>query len=170
LAFYNCKLTSVVLPESLTTIGESAFWSGTDVNDITVEWTTPLVISHVDDIFPSWTFRDNTLRVPAGTKALYEKAEVWKDFANIVEYSPTGNDEVHDLVDAPELQAFASNGVLHINGLHPGESFTVYNLYGQLLYKGMATSTEVQVALRMKGVHIVVATGGQSSRSVKVIN
>ena len=169
MAFSSCPLTSVVLPESLTTISDRAF-ECEFLNDITVEWTTPLAINHSNlGIFHSWTFKDNILRVPTGTKALYEKAEVWKDFSRIVEYSPTGNDEVHELVDAPGLQAYASNGVLHINGLHPGESFAVYNLYGQLIYKGMATSTEAQFALRVQGVHIVIATGSQSARTAKVI-
>ena len=174
LALEGCRnLTSLVIPASVTEIALKAFIGSSFLHEVTVEWTTPLVLDDTDEenYFNFYMFEHNTLRVPAGTKALYEKASVWKDFSKIVEYGPgeTANGEVRQPVDAPGLQAYASNGVLYINGLHPGESFAVYNLYGQLVHKGMATSTEAQVTLHAQGVHIVVATGGQLSRSAKVV-
>ena len=83
--FNYCKsLTSVTIPNSVTSIwGSETFGLCFDLKDVTVNWTTPLSV-------PANSFRDVdltnvTLHVPAGTKTLYEAADVWKDFGKIVE-------------------------------------------------------------------------------------
>jgi hypothetical protein len=57
-----------------------------------------------------------------------------------------------------------SNGVM-LTGLVPGEMFGVYNMQGQLFYKGKATSGKERIPLRNKGVYIVVA----GDRTVKTV-
>ena len=50
-------------------------------------------------------------------------------------------------------------------------SIVVQSIETEIIFilKGMATSTEAQFALRVQGVHIVIATGSQSARTAKVI-
>ena len=85
-AFSYCSsLTSITIPNSVTTIGLTAFSYCTNLTDIMVEWTTPLTISVSAYIFLNINISAATLHVPAGTKALYQAAEVWKDFGTIVE-------------------------------------------------------------------------------------
>jgi hypothetical protein len=63
------------------------------------------------------------------------------------------------------LNAWASDGMLHISGLTAGEEFRVYNIRGQVICNGHATTSGHSITLPGKGVYIVTA----GSESVKVI-
>lgn len=85
-AFYDCvNLTAIYLPNSVTAIESNAFNGCTGLTHIKVHWETPLVITSSNNIFKNVDVSSVTLYVPAGTKAMYEAAEVWKDFGTIVE-------------------------------------------------------------------------------------
>lgn len=91
-AFCYCSdLTEVSIPASVKSIGERAFLECTKLKDITVYWDKP--ISVVANCFAYGNHTKITLHVPAGTKALYEAADVWKDFGTIVEDKPKYNVE-----------------------------------------------------------------------------
>jgi hypothetical protein len=77
------RLTSVSIPGSVTGIGEGTFAYCNNLTSVEVEWDTPLAINA--NVFNQVTLANVTLHVPAGTKALYEAADVWKDFGKIVE-------------------------------------------------------------------------------------
>ena len=55
------------------------------------------------------------------------------------------------------LKAFASDGIVHITGIQPGQPLRIYNLTGQLVYSDIAKSSEEQIPLTMRGVYVVVA-------------
>ena len=81
-AFDGCSgLTSITLPECVTSIGTYAFFNCYGLTSVTVEMTTPVAI-----VAGTFTNRANaTLHVPAGCKAAYESADIWKEFKEIVE-------------------------------------------------------------------------------------
>ena len=159
-AFGGCGLSSVTIPNSVTTLGNDVFYGCTDLKEVTVAWITPLDLS--DNIFEGINTSVATLRVPLGTKALYQTATVCKDFGTIVEYNSNGNENIQ----TPTLTAYASNGILHINGIQPDKPLHIYNLSGQLIYKGIAKAAQESVPVAARGIYIVTA-GGQT---VKVIN
>jgi len=78
-----------------------------------------------------------------------------------VKYIGTGIDNA----EVPALKAYALKGSLHISGLRPGESFSIHNINGQLLYKGKAKTEREHVAIGSNGVFVVTA----GNRSIKVI-
>ena len=87
-AFYHCKdLEKIIIPNSVTSIEDNAFSYCTGLKEVTVKWEQPL-----DVLEPfggnSTPISSVVLKVPIGTKWLYEKAAVWKDFGQIVEYTP----------------------------------------------------------------------------------
>ncbi|MBR3878000.1 MAG: leucine-rich repeat domain-containing protein [Bacteroidaceae bacterium] len=96
-AFSGCTgLTSITIPESVTSIGYNAFYDCTGLKEIYVKADTPPSAD-------SYTFggvptASATLYVPIGTKAAYQVAVGWKKFTNIVEMEFTGIDEVVDEV------------------------------------------------------------------------
>ena len=85
-AFRNCqKLTSIIIPELVTTIGESCFYGCKALQSVTVGSPDPASISLGTNVFGGIALQSCTLYVPFGSKTLYEKAPVWKDFGTIVE-------------------------------------------------------------------------------------
>ena len=83
-AFKGCAaLSSITIPHSVKYIEYRAFWNCLHLKHVTVAWATPLPLSI--DIFEGVNTSKLTLHVPAGTKALYRAAEVWKDFGTILD-------------------------------------------------------------------------------------
>lgn len=82
-AFSGCsELASVTTPSSMTSIGDNAFAGCNSLEWLDVDWTTPLDISA--DAFNNSNYQNATLCVPIDSKTVYEKANVWKDFKEIV--------------------------------------------------------------------------------------
>lgn len=89
-SFLNCSgLESIQLPMSIKSISESAFSGCEKLISVTVNSPAPPTIEY--ETFVLKTYLNGTLYVPKGCKALYESAEYWKNFSNIVEtdYVPT---------------------------------------------------------------------------------
>ena len=81
-AFYGCKgLTSITIPNSVTSIGRVAFFNCSDLTSITCEANTP---PSCDDKHCFYDV-DNTIPVyvPAKSVDAYKKAYVWNNFTNI---------------------------------------------------------------------------------------
>ena len=160
-AFRNCSnLTSVTIPNSVATIGDRTFSNCTQLKDITVNWIIPLSITN--NVFQGVRAADVNLHVPLETENLYKAAPYWKDF-KIVTYA-VGNESVDYLT----LKVYKSNGILHITGLYPGESFGIYNLNGQLLYKSVAKTEWEYIPFIGHGIYVVVA--GERSIKIDLIN
>jgi uncharacterized repeat protein (TIGR02543 family) len=127
-AFFGCSgLTSATIPSSVTSIGSSAFSGCSGLNSVTIpasvtsigSWTfsncsklahiyaqldTPPTVGSSDAFYnvPTSTC---TLHVPSGSKRLYEVADIWKDFSNIVKdlytvtFSSDGGSSIAPLTD-----------------------------------------------------------------------
>ena len=80
-AFQYCSgLTSITIGNSVTSIGNQAFYSCTPTS-VTVLISQPLPITE-----NTFSNRANaTLYVPAGSKAAYEAADIWKEFKEIID-------------------------------------------------------------------------------------
>jgi hypothetical protein len=76
-------------------------------------------------------------------------------------YAPTGTENPQ----SAKLYAVSTGRGLLIRGLVSGETFAVYNLYGQLVYTGKATGSEQLVPLNGRGVYVITA----GSRRVKAV-
>ena len=80
------ELTSVELPSTLTEIYQDSFSYDPKLKTVTCRAATPPVIKAGVYVFAGTPIASATLRVPAGSKALYQAAEGWKDFGTIVEF------------------------------------------------------------------------------------
>ena len=80
------ELTSVELPSTLTQIWIYALSSDPKLKTVTCKAAKPPAIPAGAHVFEDAPIASATLRVPAGSKALYQAAEGWKDFGTIVEY------------------------------------------------------------------------------------
>ena len=85
-AFKGCnKLTKINIPEYVNVIGEEAFEGCTGLKEVTISNPNPSSISLGNNVFKNVAQAQCTLYVPFGSKTLYEQADVWKNFGNIVE-------------------------------------------------------------------------------------
>jgi hypothetical protein len=156
MAFAGCNLRSITLPKSINSIGIWGFVACNSLIDVTVNWTaTPPAIR--SDVFFELTLADITLHIPNGTKAIYEAANIWKEF-NIVERPPVG---IEGIPPATGLKAYVQNGVLRVSGLAAGEVLSVYDASGKRVYQGEAA----RVPLAVRGMYIIRT----ETRSVRVV-
>ncbi len=93
----NEGLTEIIIPESVTEINRYAFIGCSSLSTIVSKNPVPPTvpaeshsISNVITSFDDEVYASATLYVPTGSKELYEAAEYWKNFSNIVEFDPTG--------------------------------------------------------------------------------
>lgn len=89
-AFAYCSsLTSITIPGSVTLIDEHAFESCTNLSSIYVgSIPAQITASTFNKIDKSKCI----LYVPTGCKNKYSTTNIWKEFTNIKEYTPEGND------------------------------------------------------------------------------
>jgi hypothetical protein len=81
-AFQNCSgLSSLTLPNSLNSIGESTFENCSALTEVTVDWQTPLAIN--SNVFTGLTLSNVILNVPEEKIATYEAVSVWTNFSPI---------------------------------------------------------------------------------------
>ena len=55
-----------------------------------------------------------------------------------------------------ELKVWTQNGWMHVSGLTVGRPWYIYNLYGQLIYTGIADGEKVEIPLPGKGIFVIV--------------
>ena len=110
--FYDCsKLTSIIIPNSVTSIGLNAF-GGVDFSNIVSLVENPFVImgkSSNARTFSENTYNNAILYVPKGTKEKYESTEGWKDFLYIEEGSPSSITNIES-EDKKEYKRYTLDG------------------------------------------------------------
>jgi len=88
-AFIFCNnLTSITIPYSVTKIGERAFYGCTNLSSITSEANTPPVLG--TNVFDS-VLTNIPVYVPCNSIPLYQSAQYWSDFTNIQGIGVTTN-------------------------------------------------------------------------------
>ena len=114
----------MVIPNSVTSIGERAFYVCKGLTSVTSLKEEPFGLFPYLGVYPfiDYTFKNATLYVPAGTKEKYEATEGWKNFANIVEMDETGIDAVDALpassADAPVYNLNGQRVNVPVNGVY----------------------------------------------------
>lgn len=152
-AFANMgQVTEITLPSTLTKVGENIFegnFEGTyKLSKVTCKAVTPPVC----DITSTYTIPAScTLFVPKNSEAAYKAANEWKNFATVQMMPGTGT-SVEEIEADVEIQAV--NGNITVNA-----PFAVYTLDGKKIYDGEATTLSAS-----KGIYLVITNG----KSIKV--
>ena len=101
-------LNSLVIPSTVTKIGESAFYCPIKESVICLNTTPPEIKVNT---FGKTTYENTTLYVPKGSETLYWLHPYWENFKNIVELDDSG---VNDITVDPSPK---SKGVYTIDGV-----------------------------------------------------
>ena len=84
--FRRCiSLENIIIPSQVSFIGNAAFYECSALTNITSLNPTPPVLH--EEAFTSYNAK---LHVPYNSKATYQNAEIWKNFANIIEIESVG--------------------------------------------------------------------------------
>ena len=160
-AFNFCTgLTSVTIPNSVTTIEEYAFSYCTGLTSVISKMENPCHLN--DDCFPTDVFYNATLYVPEGTVDKYKSTDYWNKFVYTEESDPTDIIQV----SSDDLLISAQNGTITVRGEQDGLPLTVYSADGKLL--GSATTKDGQASIStnlQRGEIAIVKVG---SKSVKI--
>lgn len=174
-AFVDCtNLTDVIIGDSVRIIGHNAFSGCTNLKNVTLGTNvsfinyrafsgdknirtiiskniTPPVCNNYSGysnapVFESVKVEYLSLIVPQESISLYETADTWRDFWNILgkDYS-----NIEEPI-ADDVNISAEDGNIVINGVE-NEKVEVYSVNGQCVYSGRATNIPVTA----KGLYIV---------------
>ena len=160
-AFACAHLDSIDIPAGVTFIGRGAFWKCDRLKKVYSRPVIPPVTnawspSHLP--FESDATETCTLFIPKGSADAYRASEVFSGFKNIVELEdwqwPTSISTPTMPTDA--YKVYGKAGTLHIEtigGAHDPEFVNVYNINGQVVWKGQV-SKRMEVPLP-QGVYVV---------------
>ena len=160
-AFACTHLDSIDIPAGVTFIGRGAFWKCDRLKKVYSRPVIPPVTnawspSHLP--FESDATETCTLFIPKGSAKAYRASEVFSGFKNIVELEdwqwPTSISTPTMPTDA--YKVYGKNGTLHIetiSGAHDPAFVNVYNINGQVVWKGQV-SKRMEVPLP-QGVYVV---------------
>lgn len=130
-SFLMCKsLSSISLPASLEAIRGSAFRGCSQLMEIWANMNIPATCADDtfgdDDAFGKVDESQCILYVPEGSYSLYNSAEVWRDFNNIVEFAPSGILNIKKRNRYEQSLYYSINGE-KIKNLRKGLNIVTYN-------------------------------------------
>lgn len=161
-AFNGCSsITSINIPESLTSIGDLAFANTTGLTSVNVNWDTPLAINST--IFNGVTLGNITLNVPVGKEALYAATTIWQDFGATLDVENFNSNIKVGLFPNP------TSDVLNIK--IPSElkfnSARIYDVFGKLIKESKKNS--IDFSSFSKGIYILKMKTDKGEFSKKII-
>ncbi len=146
-AFLGCTgLTSVTIGENVEKIGNRAFYNCSKLS--TINSLNPIPPMVESDTFEEVDKTTCVLNVPVDSKIEYQLENYWKDFFNINEVDFAGVEEV--TVD-DDVTLAVKDGSIVVNGLAGDATIELYNTAGQLVYRG----TETSIPVATSGIYIL---------------
>ena len=161
-AFDSAPLDSIDIPAGVTFIGRNAFFNNRNLKKVYSRPITPPKTNEPTTLSPYLPFLHSAdeaiLYVPKGSADAYRASEVFAGFKEIVELEawqwPTSISTPTMPTDA--YKVYGKTGTLHIEtigGAHDPEFVNVYNINGQVVWKGQV-SKRMEVPLP-QGVYVV---------------
>jgi len=151
-AFEDCYyLPKVIIPSSVNLIKRSAFVDCSSLKEVHSQNATPPTV----EAYGFYNIDDNcTLYVPIGSKAAYQSATGWSDFATIVEEEVNG---IPSLTSG--LSIYTDKDAIVVKGAAAGEMISVYAATGIQLLTLVADGEELRIPLPLGALYFVKVGG-----------
>lgn len=159
-AFVNAnKLTEVVLPSSMLTIGRNAFIGCINLSSLQVKALIPPVCDNY--CFDAVSKTRCELKVPNGCYSYYWVAPIWSDFNKIVEY------DFSNIVDniSNNINVFAEGFNIIVSGLSQNTLVRIFQINGTQIYQTQSDGNDIIYRPISKGTYIVVI----NNKSFKIL-
>jgi len=172
-----------VLPQDVADIQPLRYRLADIINELIK--STGFVISPYDIVIFDYNFRTaiaGDAENRSGTNGYFEfrvtPPETRTSAYNEGTISATSYDDVANeqlTMNNEQLKAWVQNGVLYVRGLTPGKPWSIYNLYGQLIYTGIAVcavetqciETQSIASLRGRGIYIIQSANATVKMSAR---
>ena len=151
-AFLNAnKLTDVILPLSLLTIGEDAFIGCVNLSSIDVKALKPPICDN--DCFEAVSKSRCELIVPRGCYSYYWVAPVWSEFNKIREFENSVN-----VAEMPSdaINVFTEEHNIVIKGIPIGVQVCIFQMDGTLVYIAQSDGNEIMYQPASFGTYLVI--------------
>src|SRR5574344_1290635 len=148
--FAGCSgLTSVTIPKSVIEIGVTAFNECKSLCDIYTYISRPGTVNIDAIAFEGVDKSTCKLHVIKGTKALYQAADQWKDFKNIVDdiAVPAGIDNVQT---ANSFKCHADGENIYVTSDKALDGVEVYSLDGKMITRSLEKSNSYIIPIKEK--------------------
>ena len=167
LAFSGCNniISEITIPASVITIGNSAFSRCENLRCIISKNPTPPIIGSFVFGFGQSIYIDN-IHVPIGSEDAYKTALNWSDYAHLINGDETGLPQI--ITSLFTVYPNPTTGPVTISGLTQGDIISVYNLSGALVGTFAATGEAymvIDLSNLAKGAYLLKS----NTRSFKVI-
>lgn len=151
---YNCSMVKrIVLPESLYSVGEKAFYGCAGMEDIYCAAENPPAA--YDNSFEGMRLVSCRLHVPVGSREKYKQSPGWERFFEIVEDSTVGIDDVAR--NDAQMACYGVAGGLKVMNAQ-GSSLAVYTLHGSQVCVGTVGS-KAEIVNLAPGIYIANVSG-----------
>ncbi len=153
--FWSSNIKNIVFGPLLRSMQRKSF-SVSDFESVTVTSENPKSI--FDDVFNNKTYRYGVLRVPKGTKSIYESLDGWKNFENIEEFDPASGITDVENDGAVNLTWECNSSEITISN-PTGGMVGVYDMTGRIVFIG----TQETITVPYNPIYII-RQGNKSSK------
>ena len=164
--FSRCTgLTSVTIPNSVTSIGKEAFYNAHILTVISLI-ENPFKIEGKSSDYKTFTlntFNNATLYVPKGTIDKYKATYGWQDFVFIEEGIINGVANI----PANAVLIQGEGGTIKVHGCNDGEQVSVYSINGTKAGSAVSENGSATINTALQPGNVAIVKIGE--KSVKII-
>jgi hypothetical protein len=158
--FLSVPLKSIKIPKSVTYIGAIAYSSSTFTSIYSYP-TVPVDLTSSISVFSGVNKSTCVLYVPKGSKTLYQTADQWKDFTNIVEMT-TGIVPV----SISDIKIKTDNGNLIVENAKTGEKVEIFSITGLKIKEQLIEGYQTKIKLQ-RGIYLIRIDNYSDKVSIK---